>query len=87
MDQERIFKEEVGKILYQRVHVVATTQELHHSPQNFVWLARDSLGTYKTLCQAMATWPIQIDRFKQKCDRALSGDRLFGLDIMDRIHK
>ena len=45
MDQERIFKEEVGKILYQRVHVVATTQELHHSPQNFVWLARDSLGT------------------------------------------
>ena len=41
MVQERLSKDEAGNILDQRVHVVATTQELRHSTQNLVWLTRD----------------------------------------------
>ena len=35
MVQYRLSKEEVGKILDQRVHVVTTAQELRHSTPNF----------------------------------------------------
>ena len=41
MVQERLSKDEAGNILDQRVHVVATTQELRHSTQNLVRLTRD----------------------------------------------
>ena len=45
MGQECLSKDESGKLLYQRVHVVAMTQELRHSTRNFLWLIGDYLGT------------------------------------------
>ena len=35
----------------------------------------------------MATWPRHIERFKRQYDKAFTRHRLFGTDIMDRIHK
>ena len=39
MGQDRISKEEDRELLYQRVYVVTTTQELCHITINYVWLA------------------------------------------------
>ena len=35
----------------------------------------------------MATWPGHIDRFKCQYDKSIVGDRLFGADTVNRIHK
>ena len=69
------------------VHVVTTTQELHHSTRNFVRLEVDYLGDDVPLSQDMATWPNYIDRFNQNYYKAFAGDPLFGSDIVDNIHK
>ena len=51
MGQDQLSREEVVNPLYQRVHVVATTQDLRHGTRNFIWLSRDYLGTEGTLFQ------------------------------------
>ena len=61
MVQDRLSKEEAGKLLYQRVHVVATTQEFQHSTQNFVQMTGDYLGAEGPLSRAMVTLPCHID--------------------------
>ena len=35
----------------------------------------------------MATWPRHINRFERQYDKDFVGHRLFGSDIVDRIHK
>ena len=35
----------------------------------------------------MASWPRHIDRFERQYDKAFARDPLFGVDLMDRIHK
>ena len=87
MSQDRLSKEESVELIYQQVHVVATTQEILHSTQNLVRPTRDHLGTEGTLSQAMATWTRQIDHFERQYDKDFKGDRLFGKDIVDIIHK
>ena len=64
--QYRLSKDEAGKLLDQRVHVVATTQELCHSTRNFVHLTRDYLGTESPLSRAMAELPRHIYRFERQ---------------------
>ena len=44
MGQDSLSKEELGKLLDQRVHVLTSTQELRHSTRNFMKLAGDYLG-------------------------------------------
>ena len=87
MVQYRLSKEEVGKLLDQRFHVLASTQELRHSTQNFVNLAGDYLGEEIPICLSIGMWPRHIDRFSQEYDKAFARDPLFGADLMDRIHK
>ena len=87
MGQDRLSKEEVTELLDQRVHVLTSTQELHHSTRNFVKLAGDYLGEGSPVCISMALWPRHSDRFERQYDRAFARDPLFGADIMDRIHK
>ena len=35
----------------------------------------------------MESWPHHIDRFERQYDKAFSQDPLFGVDLMDWIHK
>ena len=80
-------KEEATELLYQRVHLLTSTQELFHLTRNFVKLVGDYLGEGSPVCLSMASWPRHIDRFEQKYDKAFAKDPLFGADPMDRIHK
>ena len=87
MGQDRLSKEEAGKLLEQRVHVLASTQEPRHLTRNFLKLAGDYLGEESPICLSVGTLPHQIDRFKRKYGKAFMKDPLFGADLMDRIHK
>ena len=87
MGQDRISKEESGKLLDQQVHMVATDQDIRHSTLNVVQLTRDHLGMVVTLSQEMAKWPCHIDRFDLQYDKSFSGDRIFYAYIVDLIHK
>ena len=87
MGQDRLSKEEAGKLLGQRVHILTSTQELRHSTRNFVKLTGNYLGEYSPLCLLMATWPRHIDHFERKYYNAFAKDPLFGADLIDRIHK
>ena len=62
-------------------------EKLCHSTQFFLWLTGDYLGTEGLLSRAMVTRPCRIDCFERNYDKAFTGHRLFGADIMDRIHK
>ena len=55
MVQGSLSKEEAGKILDQRVHVLTSTQELRHSMRNFMKLAGDYLGEEIPICLSMVT--------------------------------
>ena len=35
----------------------------------------------------MMTWNCHIDLFERQYDKAFAGDRLFGAEIMDKIHR
>ena len=35
----------------------------------------------------MMTWNCHIDLFEQHYDKAFAGERLFGAEIMDKIHR
>ena len=87
MGKDRISKDEAGDLLDQRVHMVTTTCEIRHITRNFVRLTGDYLGMEITLSIAMASWPCHIDRFERKYDKIFSGHRLFGEEIVVRIHK
>ena len=87
MGQDCLSKEEAGKLLDQRVHVLTSTQELRHLTRNFVTLAGDYLGEESSICLSMGTWPHHIDRFERQYDKAFARDTLFEADFMDRIHK
>ena len=87
MGQERISKEEAGEILYKRFHMDTAAQKILHSTRNFVRLVGDYLGIDRPLIQAMVTWPCHIDGFDKHSDKAFSGKRLFGENIVNRIHK
>ena len=87
MGKDCLSKEEVTELLDQRVHLITSTQELHHSMRNFVKLAVDLLGEGSPVCLLMALWPRHIDRFKRQYDKAFARDPLLGADLMDRIHK
>ena len=87
MGHDQLPKEEVGGILYQQVHVVATTQDIHHSTQIFVRLTRDYLSREGPLFQAMATWPCNIERLDTQYDKVFAEDHISGAYIVDRIHK
>ena len=54
MVKDRLSKGEAGKLLDQRVHVLASTQELRHLSKNYVKLAGDYLGEECPLCLSMA---------------------------------
>ena len=82
-----MFKEEEKELLYQKVHMVTTTQELYHSTQNFVRLVGDYLVDKVLFSQAMATWPHHIDQFDQKYDKAFAGNPFFGAYLVGRVHK
>ena len=77
MGQDRLSKEEAMELLEQRVHVLASTQELRHSTRNFVQLAGDYLEEGSPVSIMMASWPRHIDRFEQQYDKAFSRDPLF----------
>ena len=79
--------EEAVELLDQRVHVLASTQELQHSTRKFVKLAGDYIGAEIMILLSMETWLPHIGRFKQKYDNASAKDPLFGADLMDRIQK
>ena len=87
MGHDRMSKEEAGEILEQRFHVLTSTQELHHSTRNYVKLAGDYLGEESPICFSMGTWLRHNDRFGRQYDKAFARDPLFGVDLMDRIHK
>ena len=87
MGQDCLLKEEATEIMYQRVHVLTSTQELCHSTRNFVKLAGDYLGEGSPVFISMVLWPRHIDRFERQYDKAFARDPLFGADLMDRIHK
>ena len=87
MGQDRLSKEVVGELLDQRVHVLTSTQDLHHLTQNFVNLAGDYLGDDSPICLSMGMWLRYIDRFDRKYNKTFAKDSLFGEDLMDRIHK
>ena len=55
MGQDHLSKEEVGELLDQRVHVLASSQELRHSTRNFINLAGDYLvvASYSPLRSAI----------------------------------
>ena len=86
MGQDRLSKEGATEILYQRVHVLTSIQELRHSTRNFVKIAGDYLGEVSPICLLMASWPRHIDRLERQYDKAFARDPLFGADLMDRIH-
>ena len=54
MGKDFLFKEEATELLYQRVHVLTSTQELRHSTRNFVKLAVD----YPTTRHAHSSPPV-----------------------------
>ena len=87
MGQDCLSKEEAGKLLDQRVHVLTSTQELRHSTQNFVKLAGFYLREDIPICFLVGTWPHHIDHFYHKYDKAFARDPLFRVDLMDCIHK
>ena len=87
MEKDRLSKEEAGKLLDQRVHFLASTQDLRHLTRNFVKLEGDYLGEESLICLSMGTWPRHIERFECQYDKALEKDTLFGDDLMDRVHK
>ena len=67
--------------------MVAITQDLCHIIQNFMHMTVYYLGTEGPLSCVMATLPCHIDHFERQYENALVGKRLFGADIVDRIHK
>ena len=87
MGQDCLSKEEAGKPLGQRVHVLASTQELRHLMLNFVKLEGDYLGEESLICLSLGTWPRHIERFERQYNKAFAKDPLFGVDLMDQIHK
>ena len=87
MVQYCLSKEDVGELLEQRVHVLASTQDLRHLTRNFVNLAGDYMGEEIPICLSMGSWPRHIDRFERQYDKAFARDPLFKADLMDRIHK
>ena len=87
MGQDRLSKEEAGELLYQRVHILVSTQELRHSTRNFVKLVGDYLGEESPIFLLMGTRPCHVDRFKRQYEKAFAKDPLSGTDLMDRIHK
>ena len=86
MSQERLSKDDYRELLEQWFHVVTMTQELYNSTRNFVRVSGDYLSAGRPLSQAMATWPIHIDRFERQYDKALSVNRLLGTDLVDHTH-
>ena len=66
MEQDRLSKEEAGELLDQRVHVLASTQDLRHLMRNFVKLAGYYLGEEIPILLSMGTWPRHIDRFERQ---------------------
>ena len=87
MGHDCLSKEEATELLYQRVHVLTSTQELRHSTRNFVKLAGGYLGEGSPVFVMMVSWTRHIDRFERQYDKAFARDSLFGADLMDRIHK
>ena len=83
----RLSKEESTELLNQRVHVLTSTQEMHHVTRNFVKLAGDYLGEGVPVCLSMASWPRHIDRLERQYEKAFARDPIFGADLMDIIHK
>ena len=70
-----------------RVHVLASTQDLHNSKRNFVKIAGDYLGEEILLCLLMGTWLRHIERFEQQYNKDFAKDPLFGEELINRIHK
>ena len=87
MGQDHLSKEEAGELLYQRLHVLTSTQDLHNLTRKFVKLAGDYLGEEIPIYLSMGTWLHHIDRFERKYDKVVARDPLFGAYFMDRIHK
>ena len=87
MGQDLLSRLEAGKLLDQRLHVLASTEDLRYSTRNFVTLAGDYLGEEIPIFLPMGTWPSHIDRFKRQYDKAFAKDPLLGADLMDHIHK
>ena len=50
-------------------------------------LVGDYLGEDIPVCLLMGTWPRHIDRFERQYNKAFARDLLFGVDLMDFIHK
>ena len=86
MVQDHLSKEEVGKLMDQRVYIVTITQELQNLTNNCFNITSDYLGEESPLCLSMATWPRRIDLFERQYDKYFSKDPLFGEDLLDRIH-
>ena len=87
MGQDRLSKEEAGELLDQRVQVLTSIEELHHSTRNSVKLVGDYLGEEIPICLSMGTWPRHIDRFERHYNKAFERDPIFRAYLMDRIHK
>ena len=87
MGQDRLSKEEAVELLDQRVHVLTSTQDLHHPTRNFVNLAGEYLREESPICLLMGTWPRHIDHFKRQYDKAFARYVLLGADLINLIHK
>ena len=77
----------MDELLNQRVHILASTQELSNSTRSFVKILGDYLGEEIPIYLSMGTWPCHIYRFERKYKKAFAKDPLFGEDFMDIIHK
>ena len=87
MGQDRLFKEDAGEMLDQRVHMVTTTQDIRHSIRNFLSVDGNYLRDEGTLIRAMATRKCYIDRFEQQYDKVFTGNPFFSTYLVNHIHK
>ena len=83
MGQYCLSKEEAGKLMVHRFHVLASTQELRHLTRNIVKLAGGYLGEESPIYLLMGMWPRHIECFERQYNKDFGKDPLFGADFMD----
>ena len=77
MGQDCLSKKEDGGLLYQKVHVITSTQELRNSTCNSVKVTADCLGSEAPLGKAMDMWHCHIVLYERKYDKAFAEKSFF----------
>ena len=87
MVQDRQSKEESRKLLYQRVDIVTSTQDISNSTHNYGQVVEDYMVPDNPLEMAMDMWLLHINQYEWQYDNAFEVSVLFGVDITNRFHK